>query len=66
MTKSGVGVMESHIIKFLATVFSRMWLGLHSYIVLKLFGIVTLAASSASLDLRYIRAIASRAAGAVM
>lgn len=64
-TNDVVGVIESHIIKFLATVFNKIWLGLHSYIVLKLFGIVILPASSASFDLRYIKEIANKADGAV-
>ena len=40
-------------------------MGLHSYIVLKLLGIVILPASSASFDFRYIKEIASKADGAV-
>lgn len=58
--------MLSQRIRFLATVFSKMWFGLHYSIVLKLLGIVIRAASYASLLFRYISERARRAAGAVM
>lgn len=60
------GWMRSHIIRFFATVFSRMWFGLHYSIVLKLFGIVIRAASYPSLLFRYMRDRARSAAGAVI
>lgn len=59
-------LIESHMIKFLAIVLRRIWLGLHYYIVLKLFGIDILLQSSMLFDFRYIRDMARRAAGAVM
>ena len=59
-------VIESHIIMFRAIVFSKMWFGLHYYIVLKLFGIEIFEASSQLFDFRYINDRAIRAAGAVM
>ena len=65
-TNYWVGSIEFHIIRFLATVLRRIWVGLHSSIVLKLFGIVMRAASYLSLLFRYIREIASNAAGVVM
>ena len=60
------GVIQSHIIRFFATDLSKIWLGLHYSIVLKLFGIVIRAANSRSLLFKYIREMARRAAGAVM
>ncbi len=59
-------VIESQRIKLRAIVFSKMWLGLHYYIVLKLFGIDIFYASSLLFDFRYIKDIAINAAGAVI
>lgn len=55
----------SHIIKFLAKLFNKIWFGLHYSIVLKLFGIVILDASSLLLLFKYIKLIANKEAGAV-
>ena len=58
--------MPSHIIKFLAMVLRRIWLGLHDSKVEKEFGRVIFYASSLLLDFRYIKDIDSKAAGAVI
>ena len=65
MTNYEVLPILSHIIKFLANVFNKIWLGLQSYIVLKLLGIVIFDASYALLLFKYIKLIASNDAGAV-
>lgn len=59
-------LIESHIIKLRATVFNRIWFGLHSSIVLKLLGIDILLASYKLFDFKYIRDMARSAAGAVI
>lgn len=66
ITYSCVFFMLSHMIRFFAMVFSSTWFGLHSSIVLKLFGMEILFASSLQFDFRYMNERANKAAGAVM
>ena len=58
--------IDSHMIRFLAIVLSKIWLGLQDYKVENDDGRVIFWASSKLFDFKYIKEIANNAAGAVI